>query len=117
MRDTLTNLNQVVGVNGSMLVTRDGMVVTSVLAESLHEEAVAALATSVIRTTRKALAKIGEDMFSMFMLNAAFGRLVLIDASIGYLVVVTERTINVDGAILEMQSAVRQIQKKARITL
>lgn len=117
MRDTLKNLNQVVGINGSMLVTRDGMVVASELGEGLHEDAVAALAASVIRTTLKALKKIGEEGFSLFMLTASFGRLVLVDAQIAYLVVVTERTINIDGTILEMQSAVRQIQKKARITL
>jgi predicted regulator of Ras-like GTPase activity (Roadblock/LC7/MglB family) len=117
MRDTLKNLNQVVGINGSMLVTRDGMVAASELGEGLEEEAVAALATSVIRTTTRALRKIDEEGFSLFILTASFGRLVLVDAEIAYLVVVTERTINIDATILEMQSAVRQIRKKARITL
>ncbi|RKY29156.1 MAG: hypothetical protein DRP79_01255 [Planctomycetota bacterium] len=117
MRDTLKNLNQVVGINGSMLVTRDGMVVASELGEGLEEEAVAALATSVIRTTTRALRKINEEGFSLFILTASFGRLALVDAEIAYLVVVTERTINIDATILEMQSAVRRIRKKARITL
>jgi len=117
MRDTLRNLNQVVGINGSMLVTKDGMVVASELGEGLEEESVAALATSVIRTTTRALKKIEEEGFSLFILTASFGRLVLVDAEIAYLVVVTERTINIDATILEMQSAVRQIRKKARISL
>jgi len=117
MRETLNNLNQVVGINGSMLVTRDGMVVASELGKGLEEEAVAALATSAIRTALHALSKVGEEGFSLFVLTAAFGRLVLVDAEIAYLVVVTERTINIDATILEMQSAVRQIRKKARITL
>ena len=117
MRDTLKNLNQVVGINGSMLVTRDGMVVASELGKDLEEDAVAALATAIIRTTLRALKKISGEGFLLFTLTASFGRLVLLDAELAYLVVVTERTINIDGTILEMQSAVRQIQKKARITL
>jgi len=117
MRETLNNLNHVVGINGSMLITRDGMVVASQLGVGLEEEAVAALAASVIRTTNRALKKVGEEGFTLFVLTAAFGRLVLVDADIAYLVVVTERTINIDATILEMQSAVRQIRKKARITL
>jgi uncharacterized protein len=117
MRETLKNLNQVVGIKGSMLVTRDGMVVASRLGKDLEEEAVAALATSVIRTSTRTLKKLGEEDFSLFIMTAHFGRLALLDAEIAYLVVVTERTINIDATILEMQSAVRQIRKKARITI
>ena len=117
MRETLNNLNRVVGINGSMLVTRDGIVVAAELGEGLEQDAVAALATSAIRTSLRALKKVGEEAFTLFVLTASFGRLVLLNAEIAYLVVVAERSINIDATILEMQSAISQIRKKARITI
>ena len=42
-----TALNEAVGVKGCMIMTKDGMLVTSRLGESLSEEIVAAMASSI----------------------------------------------------------------------
>jgi predicted regulator of Ras-like GTPase activity (Roadblock/LC7/MglB family) len=115
MREILKRLNDVIGVRGSMIVTHDGMVVAAALSGSLDEETVAAIATTVIRTTLQSLRSAGFDGFQRYDLQASHGRMVFVDTSIAYLVVVTERNIEMGPAELEIRSAARRIRQQVEI--
>ena len=57
MRRILKHLNEAVGVKGSLVLTKDGMVIASHLSGQLEEDVVAAMAANVILATTKTLAR------------------------------------------------------------
>ena len=117
MLEVLSSLNEVVGVRGSMIVTHDGMVVAAELTGSLEEETVAAIATMVIKKTLRALATASFAGFTRYDLQASHGRMTFVDTGIAYLVVVTERNIDIGPAEIEIRSAARRIRKLAEMRI
>ena len=117
MRDILTGLNEVVGVRGSLIVTHDGMVVAAELTGSLEQDTVAAITTMVIKKTIQALGAAGFGAFGRYDLQASHGRMTFVDAGIAYLVVVTERNIDIGPAELEIRSAALRIRQQAEMRI
>lgn len=115
MDEILERLNQAVGVKGSVVVHRDGVVVKSRLGEDLDTEEVAALASAIIRSTEKALEKIGPEEFSRLVLTATHGKMILVNIDPTYLVVVTRRDINLDLTLLEIDHAAYKVRNQGRI--
>lgn len=116
MREHLTDLNETAGIRGSMIVTRDGMVVASRLGKGLDEEKVAAMASSIVVSTLKLLEARNLGEFSRFTLNASHGKLVFCATGAAYLVVVLEKDIDLGPAAIEIRSAARRIQDATRMT-
>jgi predicted regulator of Ras-like GTPase activity (Roadblock/LC7/MglB family) len=56
MKDVLLNLNKEVGVKGSMVVTRDGVVVAAEVHPPLNGDTVAAIASNSIQRVNASLA-------------------------------------------------------------
>ena len=50
MKDLLSDLNQVPCVQGSMVITDDGIMVAAALSQGLDEDTVAALSSSLVMT-------------------------------------------------------------------
>lgn len=100
-----------------MIVTHDGMVVAAALSPGLDQDTVAAVTTTVIRHTLKALLESGFEGFSRYDLNASHGRMFFVDTGIAYLVVVMERNIDIGPAELEISSAARRIRQQVEIRI
>ena len=112
METLLDELNEAVGVKGSMIMTKDGMLVTSRLGESLSEEIVAAMASSMILSTRKALEKMGLHEFSRFLLKSSRGKIILVDAGVAFLVVLADARIKLDVTTIDINRTAYRIQKR-----
>jgi hypothetical protein len=110
MKDILGALNKEVGVKGSMVLTRDGVVVVSEIAPPLNADQVAAVASNSIKDTNTSLKAIGASAFSRLMLNSTYGKLVFVDTGDAYLVVVLDKSINIDFTMLSIASAARKIR-------
>ena len=115
MKDILSQLNQEVGVKGSLVVTQDGMVVASVLSVGLQEEMVAAIASSTILNIRAALAKVGATAFERMVLVSTYGKMIFVDAGIAYLVVVCDKKINLDITVVAVMGAAYRIRNLGQI--
>ncbi len=115
MDEILETLNRAVGVKGSLIVLKDGVVVKSRLGDGLDTEEVAALATAVIRATEKSLRRVGPEEFSRLILTATHGKMILVDVDPTYLVVVTRRDINLDLTLLEVEHAAYKVKNLGRI--
>ncbi len=115
MRRTLKQLNDVAGVKGSLVVTLDGIVVASHLSRSLSEDAVAAVSASVIAATRRALEPAGLSRFARFTLVASHGKMVFTDTGPAYLVVVTDRNVELGPVDIEIESAAMRIRNLGEI--
>ena len=112
----LERMNDGVGVRGSMVVTGDGVVVATSLGHDLEEDRVAAMASSVIRSTQAALQAL-SGRFTRFVLTAVHGRMVFFDVGPAFVVVLTEKNINLEATILEIDGAARKIRALGEINI
>lgn len=110
MRRILQQLNKEVGVKGSMVVGEDGLVVMEELGEGLDHEVVAAMASRTIRTMKRALDLLGQQRFSRFIMVAMHGRIVFVDIDPACLLVVTDKNINIELTLLEIDGAAHRIK-------
>jgi len=109
MQSVLDNLNELIGINGSLVVSRDGMVICSRLATGLDEDRVAAMASNVVLRTGRALANRGLSPFSRLSLTSSDGEMIFEATGEAYLVVVMDRGIDLGQAELEIRSTARRI--------
>ena len=110
MRKTLKQLRDVAGVKGSLVVTKDGIVVAAILSRQLEEDLVAAMAANVILQSRKILEMYGLRHFSRFTLVASHGKMVFTDTGPAFLVVVMDRNLEVGPVDIEIESTARRIR-------
>jgi predicted regulator of Ras-like GTPase activity (Roadblock/LC7/MglB family) len=111
----LQQLNKQVGVKGSMVVGEDGLVVMAELSEDMDKEFVAAMASSTLRSTKRALQLLGYEKFDRFILIAVHGRIVFVDIAPAFLLVVTDKNINIDFTLLEIDGAAHRIRNSWKI--
>lgn len=113
MQKILQQLNQEVGVKGSMLVEQDGLVVMAELGKELDREVVAAMASSTVQSTKRALQLLNQSKFDRIVLMAAHGRMVFVDLSPAkaILLAVTDKNINIDLTILAIDGAAGRLRK------
>jgi predicted regulator of Ras-like GTPase activity (Roadblock/LC7/MglB family) len=110
VRSILKELNESVGIRGSMVISDDGMVIASCLGRQLDEEKVAAMASSAVMSVRRTLDQHGLGGFDRFTLTASHGKLSFTDTGIAYLVVVMDRKLDLGPTELEIESAARRIR-------
>jgi len=110
MRDVLLNLNREVGVKGSMILSRDGVVVASEVAPPLNSDQVAAIASNSIQRVNNALRGLGANNFSRYLFNSSYGKMIFTESGDVYLVVVLDKHINIDFTMLAVASAARKIR-------
>ena len=110
MRDVLQGLNKEVGVKGSLILTKDGVIVASEIPQPLNGELVAAIASNAIQRIIASLRGLGGQSFSRYLFNASYGKMIFIETGDAYLVVVLDKTINVDFTLLAVASAARKIK-------
>ena len=115
MRDILDRLNRGVGVRGSMIVTAEGLLVDSSMGQDLEEGRVAAIASNIIQKTQTALSSIELRKFSQFILTAVHGKMVFQDIGEAFLVVITDKAINLDHTLIEIKGAAFKIQSRTKM--
>jgi predicted regulator of Ras-like GTPase activity (Roadblock/LC7/MglB family) len=110
MYSVLGELNKTSGVRGSMLVGSDGIIIAADLDSRLEDEAVGAMAASIMSNVSKALDRLRQDNPERVTIEADAGKIFLSDAGVGILAVVTEPNINVGLVRLEIKNAIAHIK-------
>ena len=98
-------------MRGSLLVTRDGMVIVADVDAGVEDERIAAMAATLTARTAECLGKMGRGRLVQAMLTAADGKVFISDAEKGILVAVTGNDVNVGLVRLEMRAAAERFQK------
>ena len=112
----LEKVNRGVGVRGSMVVTPDGIMVAAALGHDLEEDRVAGMASKIIQGARMALKQL-NGTFSRFVLTSVHGRMVFVDVGQMFVVVLTEKNINLEATLLEVDAASRKIRAQGEIKI
>lgn len=115
MKEVLEELNQEVGVKGSMVVTHDGVVVTAHVAPPLNSDQVAAIASNSIKDINASLGEIGAKPFTKYIFNSTYGKMVFLETGAAYLVVILDKHLNLDFTMLAIASAGRRIRSLGQI--
>ena len=110
----LSNLNQVAGVKGSMVVTKEGVVVAESLGADLDKVGFAAVSSHMIQVAERGLETLGRADFKQLTLTSAHGRMVFMNLDVGYLVVITKMEMKLGQVLIEVESASRKIRGLSR---
>ncbi len=117
MEDILARLDQEAGIRGSLLLSSDGVAVASRLGAGLDEERVAALFSYTVRKGLRSFEKSHQQPFEHVVISSTFGKVVIVNAGVGYLVVVTDPLVNLGATLVEVLSAGDQIRKRGRLVV
>jgi hypothetical protein len=110
MFQILEELNKTAGINGSMIVGKDGIVIAADLNTNLQDEAVGALAASIVDTVKKSMERLSNENLRQITVEASKGKLFLTDVGIGILAVTTDPQVNVGLVRLEIKNAAEKIK-------
>jgi predicted regulator of Ras-like GTPase activity (Roadblock/LC7/MglB family) len=110
MYQILEELNKTTGVNGSMIVGQDGIVIAADLNTSLQDDAVGALAASIVDTVKKSMERLSNEDLKQITVEASKGKLFLTNVGIGILAVTTDPQVNVGLVRLEIKNAAEKIK-------
>jgi predicted regulator of Ras-like GTPase activity (Roadblock/LC7/MglB family) len=110
MHEILEELNKTSGVNGSMIVGKDGIVIAADMRTQLQDEEIGALAASIISTVQKSMSRLSNDALRYVTVEASHGKLFLTDVGIGILAVTTDPQVNVGLIRLEVKNAAEKMK-------
>jgi hypothetical protein len=118
MRTVLRDLTRVSGVQGSVLVDRDGMVILSDLEADLDDERVGAMAAAIVATVEDSLHKVHRGPLVHLQMDAQEGKILVQEAGKALLVVLTEKSVNIGLIRLEIKMAADKLkqQRVARVS-
>jgi predicted regulator of Ras-like GTPase activity (Roadblock/LC7/MglB family) len=110
MYKILAELNKTTGINGSMVVGQDGIVIAADLNSQLQDEAVGALAASIVGTVKKSMERLSNEDLKQITVEASKGKLFFTDVGVGILAVTTDPQVNVGLVRLEIKNAAQKIK-------
>jgi predicted regulator of Ras-like GTPase activity (Roadblock/LC7/MglB family) len=110
MYQVLSDLNKTPGITGSMVVGSDGIVIAVDMGAGVEGETVGALAASITSSIQKSLDRLDSSPWSQVTIEADDGKMFFTDASLGILVVTTEKVVNVGLIRLEIKNAVARLK-------
>jgi len=113
MREILKALNIEAGTNGCMVITPDGIMVAAALSPNFEEDSVAAFAASLILLFKRNLASIGvRGELRSCSITASQGKLVFIDMTTSYLVLIADPKSDIDSTAAPVQAAITKIANR-----
>ena len=112
MRKIVEDLIRIDGVIGSLLVGKDGLVVSSTLLEDEDAEVLGAMSAAMFGSVAKAAERIGIGGLRDTIIEATEGSIQLIEAEDLILVVITERGVNLGMIRIEMRKAAKRVREE-----
>jgi predicted regulator of Ras-like GTPase activity (Roadblock/LC7/MglB family) len=113
VKDILANLNETLGARGSLVVSRDGLLVASDVLSDVHLDRLAAMGAAILSDVRRSLASAGMAEFDHCEVAAEQGKVVLVSAGPLYLLVLVGARIEIGPGSVEVKSAARRVAKAA----
>ncbi len=116
MKKILAQLNKVRSIRGSLLVTRDGIIIASDLEVDTPAETVGAVSSEVLLAIENTASRTGLGAFRRFTVSGRDGRCVAVPVSNTLLLVLVEADANLAMVWVEIREAAKQLEGKLRIT-
>jgi predicted regulator of Ras-like GTPase activity (Roadblock/LC7/MglB family) len=117
MKDLLKNLTELPCVQGSMLITSDGILIAAELQPGLDQDAVAALSSSMLMTLKRSMAPFSPVLPEETILTASEGKLIFLSVGNACLVAVTRRNLKLESELVEIRSIARKIRQRCELSV
>lgn len=109
-RETLFELIRLDGVRGGLIVTPDGLVLTSELPPRFPVEALAALAATLGRELELGAGRLERGIFRTALFSADDGTVFVGGSPVGYVTLVADRNVNNEGVRTALGRAVDRLR-------
>lgn len=109
-RETVFDLIRLDGVRGGLIVTPDGLVITSELPPRFPVEALAALAATLGRELELGATRLERGAFRTALFSADDGTVFVGGSPVGYLTLVADRNVNVEAVRAALGRAVDRLR-------
>ncbi len=103
------------GINGSLIMGKDGLVIAADLGTDADENAVAALGSQIMSSLGGALRRMEMGGFRRSVITGREGKIILADADDAIIVVLVELDANMGLAGVEIKAAVQGVKEKIRM--
>ena len=113
MERVLSDLNKVPGIQGSLVVGNDGIVIISDLSDEINEDEISALASSLILTAGKICQKLEQGPLNTLLVETNTTKWYIQHLNIGYLVAIAEGESNLGLIRVEMRDATVKLNNLA----
>lgn len=111
MQTTLKKINRIVGVRGSLIVDREGLVVASDMSDRCSPNTLAALGSNVASSLASALSRLQRGSFDRFVVTGTGGSVVLLSIGHGmYLVTLLNKDAMLGLVLVELKDAASALQ-------
>lgn len=114
MKRILADLNETLGARGSLIVSKDGLLIAAVVS-NVPVERLAAMGAAILSDVRRSLEKAGMAEFTQCEVAAEQGKVILVAAGPTYLLVLTGPRIEIGAGSMEINSAARQVARAAQL--
>ena len=105
----LKDLGRINGVNGSLVVGKDGLIIESEVPGDIDSELVAAMSSAVFGTAERSAEEMKHEPLQQVMIEGNLGKTLMIDAGEGILVVITDIGINLGLIRIEMRRSAERV--------
>ena len=105
----LKDLGRINGVNGSLVVGKDGLIIESEVPGDIDSELVAAMASAVFGTAERSAEEMKHEPLQQVMIEGNKGKTLMIDAGEGILVVISDIKINLGLIRIEMRRSAERV--------
>ena len=112
MQRTLSQLNKLRGVQGSLLVGTDGIVIVSDLQVDINEQAFGAVASSVLSALGRALDRMALGEFRRYVVSGKSARIAMYRVGPTILLLLLDKEANLGLITVEIRGAVTELEKK-----
>ncbi len=99
----LKDLGRIQGVNGSLVVGKDGLIIERDVSSDIDSELVGAMSSAVFGTAERSSEEMKHEKLQQVMIEGNKGKTLMIDSGDAILAVITDTNINLGLIRLEMK--------------
>lgn len=111
----LQNLNKINLIKGCMVITMDGMIISSELNIDIEQERLSAFCSAMGLTISNSLKKIGTKPFLRYIINSEKWKLCFINIGKFYLIAISDLDIDMITLNTELYNTVNLLKKTGRL--
>jgi predicted regulator of Ras-like GTPase activity (Roadblock/LC7/MglB family) len=112
----LAELNGTIGARGSLIVSKDGLLVAAEVASDVDVDRLSALGAAILSDLVRSLEAAGLHDLAQCEVAAEQGKAILVSAGPTYLLVLVGPRIELGPGSVEIRSAARRVAKAAELT-
>ncbi|KUK71769.1 MAG: Uncharacterized protein XD90_2135 [Methanobacterium sp. 42_16] len=105
----LKDLGRIQGVNGSLIVGKDGLIIERDVSPDIDSELVGAMSSAVFGTAERSSEEMKHEKLQQVMIEGNKGKTLMIDSGEAILAVITDTDINLGLIRLEMKRSSNRI--------